>query len=258
MGFFSALFLGIFILWAVSKLTLIAPQYLRKSLTEPQKACLRRYSRYYQKLLPTQQLEFEQRVAGFIAAKTFIPREFARVTDEMKVLIASTAVQLTFGLHSVGIRHFRYIIIYPREFFSIENNQYHKGEVNPAKKAIVLSWENFVETMATDDGRNLGLHEMAHALELENMIRNGEQDFFDRDVLHKWSVEVNQEIERIRKGITTFFRAYAGTDRHEFFASAVEVFFEQPYELREYNRRLYYLLAVLLNQNPILLNRQPV
>ncbi len=246
--------IGAFVLISVTKLTQLAPRFVKHTLSTRQKQYLGKYSRYYQKLLPAQQLHFEGRVASFIADKTFVPRNFDVVTDEMKVLIAATAIQLTFGLR-VRMKHFRYIVIYPQKYYSLHNRQFHHGEVNPGKNAIVLSWEHFVETMAFDDGRNLGLHEMAHALELENMIRNGEQDFFDRDVLIKWSREVADEIGRMREGSATFFREYAATDHHEFFATAVEVFFEQPDSLREHNRRLYYLLCVLLNQNPLLLNR---
>ena len=246
---------GVFVLVSVSKLTQAAPRWARKPLSAYQKSCLRKHSRYFQKLLPGQQRDFERRVAQFIASKTFIPRNFEEVTDEMKVLIAAAAVQLTFGLQRVGMKHFQYIVVYPKEYYSPDGENFHKGEVNPKRKAIVLSWRYFVESMAKDDGRNLGLHEMAHALELENMIRNGEQDFFDRDVLQKWSWEVAREIRRMREGAASFFRDYAATNHHEFFASAVEVFFEQPASLYDYNRRLYGLLCVLLNQNPLLMNR---
>ena len=254
-GFLFASAIGIFVLVTVSRLTQVAPQLTRKTLSAYQKDCLKKYSRYYQKLLSNQQYDFEGRVANFIAEKQFIPRNFEEVSAEMKVLIAATAVQLTFGLKMVKLSHFRYIVVYPKQFFSAENEKYHLGEVNPRRRAIVISWENFVKTMATDDGRNLGLHEMAHALELENMIRNGEQDFFDRDVLAKWSMEVAKEIKRIREGGNTIFRDYAATNHHEFFAISVEMFFERPEALHEYNRRLYFLLCVLLNQNPLLLNR---
>jgi len=36
------------------------------------------------------------------------------------------------------------------------------------------------------DGINLGLHEMAHALRLENIIFNEEVDFFEHAVLDEW------------------------------------------------------------------------
>ena len=93
----------------------------------------------------------------------------------MTAMIASSAIQLTFGLPKINLKHFERILIYPDEYYSTINKQYHKGEVNPRLKAIVVSWKAFVAGYADPhDGINLGLHEMAHALKLENIIKNGE------------------------------------------------------------------------------------
>ena len=90
----------------------------------------------------------------------------------MKALIAGSAIQLTFGYPDVDFGHFWRILIYPDNYYSTITHRYHKGEVN-IKGIIVLSWKSFKEGFAdSTDGRNLGFHEMAHALRLINIVEN--------------------------------------------------------------------------------------
>ena len=123
--------------------------------------------------------------------------ELAEVTEEMQVLIAASAVQLTFGFPSIFLSYFQNIVIYPDQFFSQVGQRYHKGEVNPQAKAIVLSWRHFVEGYASNEGVNLGLHEMAHALQLENIVMNNEYDFLNEDHIKHWQQLAGIEIEKI-------------------------------------------------------------
>lgn len=210
--------------------------------------------RYYQQLPAARRPAFERKVQHFIMLKRFVPRQLTHVTTEMKVLIAATAVQLTFGLPQVYLRHFRTILIYPDTYYSTISRKYHKGEVNPAWGIIVLSWRNFVEGFVDpSDSINLGLHEMAHALRLENLIRNKEHGFLDEDLMEQWEVLTLKELYKIRKGESHFFRGYAGADEEEFFAIAVENFFERPQEFWQELPQLYQMLSLILNQDPLVL-----
>ncbi len=59
---------------------------------------LNKYSTYYQNLNEKEQINFEKRVYDFIALKKFYRLEKnSKVSDEMKILIAASAVQITFG-----------------------------------------------------------------------------------------------------------------------------------------------------------------
>lgn len=175
------------------------------------------------------------------------------VTWEMKVLIAASAIQLTFGFPKVHLRFFRHILVYPESFYSSTNQRHHKGEVNPRAKAIVLSWRDFLEGYLKPDGRNLGLHEMAHALRLENQVMNGEYHFLNKELLHEWEQHALRTMEEIRTGKETFLRAYGAVNNEEFFAVAVENFFERPSEFNEKHPLTYHTLCRLLRQNPLLL-----
>jgi Mlc titration factor MtfA (ptsG expression regulator) len=142
------------------------------------------------------------------------------------------------------------ILVYANDYYSTITQRYHRGEVN-TRGFIVLSWSNLVAGYANNtDGRNLGLHEMAHALKIVDAFHSEEQNFFDRKTFIQFINHARAEMMRIEMGEESFFRDYAASNDHEFFAVAVENFFERPNEFRDYHPELYSLLGELLNQNP--------
>lgn len=174
----------------------------------------------------------------------------------MRVLISATAIQLTFGLPQIYLTHFDKILIYPDSYYSRITWKYHVGEVNPRMGMIILSWKSFVDGYADlTDSLNVGIHEMAHAIHFENRIRNEEFDFLDTQGLRELEKITARELPRIRNGEVHFFRSYAGTNEHEFFAVALEYFFEKPVEFKKSIPDLYGTLSRLLNQDPIALYR---
>jgi hypothetical protein len=219
---------------------------------------LQKYFHYYKVLSPENQRKFEQKLCHFIYRKQFIPRGMKEIPLEMVVFIAAVAVQLTFGLPSVYLQHFNKILIYPDDYYSRITKRYHKGEVNPAFGIIVLSWTHFMEGFIDHKNAiNLGLHEMAHALRLENIIRNEEYAFFDAELMlrmDEWCHRVCTDEQTLS---ATFFRPYACTNTHEFFSVAVENFFEKSVQFRTEMPELYTIMTRLLNQDPIQLNTKP-
>jgi hypothetical protein len=212
---------------------------------------LQKYSSYYNMLSYAERKLFEKRVQKFIDLKQFIPRGMDRVTDEMKALIAGAAIQLMNGFPKIYFAHFTRILIYPDSYYSEISMRYHKGEVNPGG-IIVLSWKSFVEGYINqDDGRNLGLHEMAHALRLENGIANEEYGFLDDQALKDWTDLCYHEIDKMNSGESDFFRSYGATNSHEFFAVAVENFFEKPDAFYNHHPKMYQTLARMLKQDPL-------
>ena len=220
---------------------------------EKGRSILEKYFEFYIGLSESERSHFERRVQNFMRMKQFIPRNMKEVTFEMKVLISACAIQLTFGLPKVYLRHFKKILVYPDNYYSTINQKYHKGEVNPRYGIIVLSWKAFIHGYYEKEGINLGLHEMAHALHLENVILNTEIDFLDKTALKEWRNLAIEQIEKIQSGENTFFRKYGAADEHELFAVAVENFFERPIEFNEALPKVYGILSRLLNQD--LLNR---
>ncbi len=205
---------------------------------------------YFTLLSKSEQAHFVRRVKRFVVNKQFETRENLTLTDEMKVLIASSAIQLTFGLPSVFLKNFYKIIIYPSKYYSSATRTTNIGEVNK-KGVIVLSWEHFKKGNARPhDGLNVGLHEMSHALELENTIKNGEFNFLSKNYLQRLQQEIPKETRRIHQGKNTFLRSYATTNNEEFFAVSIEYFFEKPVQFQKEVPELYKILTHILRQNP--------
>ena len=207
---------------------------------------------YYASLPHHLQRQFEKRVADFLLRKTFIPRgNNFEVTLAMQVQIAASAVKLTFGLAPVYLSYFSKILVYPNRYYSTISKQYHSGEVN-MRGYIVLSWKDFEAGYRNNtDGFNLGLHEMAHALHLENIIQNEEHDFLDIEHLRRWNKLATLEMQSRQQKPEGFLRPQACRDEHEFFAVCVESFFERSHDFRLHHPQLYQALADLLQQDPV-------
>ena len=218
------------------------------------KTTLQKYFTYYQNLSPENKAKFERKVTRFIFEKQFIPRNIDEVTVEAKVLIAASAVQLTFGLPNTYLGYFNKILVYPNDYYSSVTKRYHKGEVNPRFGIIVLSWQSFVDGyIYPNDSTNLGLHEMAHALRLEVFIRSEEFPPFEQELLQKFDDYAQRVCNDPAFEAQTIFRPYACTNAHEFFSVAVENFFERSAQFKRELPELYQIMVGLLNQDPLLL-----
>jgi Mlc titration factor MtfA (ptsG expression regulator) len=222
------------------------------------RAFLEKNFKYYQRLNPDDKLIFERRVIKFIRMKQFEPRGgLKEILPEMKILVAASAIQITFGFPSLYFRQFDTILLYPDTYRSPVTGNYHHGEVN-TRGIIVLSWCHFLEGYHIDnDGRNLGLHEMAHALKISDAVYTEEYDFLDSALMARFIHLARAEMQLINEGHKSFFRDYAATDDYEFFAVAVENFFERPEAFSQNHPQLFSLLAELLNQERFIEARLP-
>ncbi|MFN6945059.1 MAG: zinc-dependent peptidase [Cytophagaceae bacterium] len=229
----------------------------RVQLLKPLKPAYRRFLNnnfsYYANLDPYRKRDFEKRLKYFLFHKQFVARNMRTVTEEMKLMIGACAVQLTFGFRPLKLAHFSKIVLYPKEYYSVRNRRRHKhkGQVN-SNGMIVFSWEDFLKGYKIgDDGYNLGLHEMAHALRLEDAIINEEYAFIEVKDLHHWNRVASREFYKIKMGEPSFLRTYAGTNMEEFFAVCVEQFFEQPEDFSQELPQLYEATCAMLRQDPL-------
>lgn len=218
-------------------------------------AVLERFFPYFQNLNAKHKDEFKDRLAYFIASKKFIPRgELREISREMKLLVGATAVMVTFGFRNLKLKNFSKILLYPDNYYSTINKTYHQGEVNPRLGIIVISWKSFVEGfLVPNNGINLGIHEMAHALKLENQIQNEESNFFNAGAWQQYEKLAKNEILKIKRNEDSIFRPSASKNIHEFFAVSLESFFEIPQQFKAYHPELYKSLVYLLQQDPLVL-----
>ena len=205
---------------------------------------------YYKQLTNEGKDIFFNRLLKFMYSKEFKGKQGLEVTDEMKVLISASAVQLTFGLKRFRLQNLDNIHVYPKSFYFGLDKREFKGATSQGGN-MYLSWEDFKDGyLDPNDRYNLGLHEMSHALKLD-VLMSSRFDAHFGSYLDEWLEISTKEFERMKHGSPSFLRSYAKTNKHEFFAVCVEHFFECPEEFRKALPDVYNHLVILLNQNPL-------
>lgn len=220
-----------------------------RRLSENQQILLKQEFIFFRKLKPKEQPYFEHRVASFIKDKTFIGRDGLDVTDQMRVLISATAVMLTFGFRDFYIGMVGKIFIYPDQFYSNANGEFHKGEFNPKLGALVFSWKHFLEGYDIEnDNLNLGIHEFAHAIHINSIKeRDVSSTIFSDSFRELTDLLSNEKDLRERLIASEYFRDYAYTNQYEFIAVIIETFIETPDEFRSKFPQVYGKTRQMLN-----------
>lgn len=203
---------------------------------------------YYRHLAEELQLRFLIRLQDFMKRKHFIIKNNEGV-KEMPVLVSAAAIQLTFGLASYLFPFYKYIRIYPEEYF--RENSFKVLAGNEQGNIISVAWNHFLNDYEKpDDGSNVGLHEMSHALYIQKMV-------IEEGWARKFSKNYNCLLIASKKacqaeaiGISNLYSLYADSDLQEFWAESVELFFEKTRELQQHYPNVYEAMKVLLNQDP--------
>ncbi len=210
---------------------------------------LKQRNPYYSILSGNGQKKFEYRLLEFMRSKTFIGRQNLVVTDEMRILISATAIQLTFGLEDFTFSNLHTINIFPGVFHSKLFNASFKG-LTSRSGVLSLSWDDFKQGYRNEtDKLNLGLHEMAHVLQIDLNDKKRYNNHFS-NYLIKWKRGAINDFYGLKNGRVPFMRSYGSSNLYEFFAVCVEHFFEMPEEFKKQLPDLYAHTVFLLNQDP--------
>jgi MtfA peptidase len=205
---------------------------------------------YYNRLSKSEQEIFVERLQAFMTEKTFKIHD-EKAFKEMPVLISAAAIQLTFGLKKYLLPHFQYIHVHPQEFLRVQPILCFL-EGNVSGHSINLSWKHFLDGYATpNDGQNVGLHELAHALYYQTFIVEENVDKTFRDQYDSFHVDGNKAFDTERTIAGGLYTEYAEKNFQEFWAESAELFFEKPAELNAHYPQLYQTMRSLLNQDPL-------
>lgn len=203
---------------------------------------------YYKDLSEANKRRFIARMRVFMGTKTFIARNMPEVTEIMKVLISAASIQSTFGLQKYTMYMYVFIEVHPDSYELMNYNSRLEGHVDHER--IVLAWSKFLIGYSDyTDGRNLGLHEMAHALSHNMTKKNFDYEYYER--LEYWENIAAKIMPDVKRQEDHFLRKYAHHNIDEMLAVTVESFFERPEEFSETLPELYEATKLLLNQNPI-------
>ncbi len=240
---------------------------LTTALSDHQRAIVAEQVPLIQKLPTELRGNLEGKINVFLHQVDFIGCDGLEVTEEMQLSIAAQACLLVVNIDS-WYKHLRTILIYPGAFKSrqredsgyvvTERETVRLGE-SWSRGPVVLSWAHSEQGAINDkDGQNVVLHEFAH--QIDNLsghtdgapILNRGQSFADWEGVFIKAYETH--VRNVEKGRKTVLDSYGAEAHEEFFAVAVEVFFEKPEALSQEEPAVYAQLAKLFRLDPLYWN----
>jgi len=205
---------------------------------------------HYERLPPDLRRRFEDDVRIFLA-ETRITGIEAQVTDELRLLVAASAVTLSVAWPDYEWDQLSEVLLYPQNFdrdYSFESEEL-SGQAHPWG-TVILSIPALRESFADpDDAYHVGIHEFAHLLELDTTRFSGIPPGLSPVRSQEWVELMDREMDRLRRG-KGVIDDYGANDPVEFMAVAVEAFFEAALELRRRHRQVYDILAEYFRQDP--------
>ena len=200
-----------------------------------------------------EQQHFERDVQFFLDEHAFEGVDGVEVDDELRLSVAAGAAVMLAGRPGWELRGAgRSVLFYPGAF----DEAYHGGDyaafdgMAHEQGPILLSAQAVRDSWADPaDGQNVVLHELAHLFDFQNEGADGVPSLMAPSSEAAWRALVRRETQRIRRR-RSMLRKYAASAPSEFFACAVEVFFERPAEMKHRHAELYTALANFFNQDP--------
>jgi MtfA peptidase len=221
---------------------------------------------FFSRLSPADQAELLGHTRIFLAEKRFEGCDGVQITDEIRVAIAAQACLLLLRRKTDYFPRLLTILVYPSTYVAPEQAPLTEhvwnegastrlGETSGRMGSMVLAWDA-VKSGAADpsDGRNVVLHEFAHQLDFEDYVADGVPGLTNRQQQLSWRAVMRLEFAALRAadetGIPTLLDTYGAASAAEFFAIAVEVFFERPRALRARHPKLFAELQRYFQQDP--------
>ncbi len=119
---------------------------------------------YYQRLSEPNKKKFRQRVSLFMIGNDFKGMAMEEVPEDIKAVIASNAVLLTFNQKDFLMGKFETFVVYPHPFPSPVYQQLHASELHREDHVIIYSAEQLMaSTFQPTRYFNIGMYELARA-----------------------------------------------------------------------------------------------
>ncbi len=217
--------------------------------------------------VPTEQrARLEDDLRLFIAERYWEPCGGIALDEGMCAVIAAQACVLTLGRTVDALDHVRSILVYPTGYRAPDVWEDEAGIVTEEvderegeaweRGIVVLSWQELTTDARTLNGRNLVLHEMAHQVDLVDVLTSdpggfegGKPEAVRRlDTFLAAYDGFCQEVDRGRR--VKALDSYGAEDEAEFFSVATESFFERGAYLKAHHPELYDVLVWYYGQDP--------
>ncbi|MBM7116316.1 M90 family metallopeptidase [Archangium primigenium] len=215
---------------------------------------LERYFPFVRNLEPEPRERFLEMLKLFVWEKEFISAGGFTLTDEVRVVVAATAVRLVLYLDLSYYDHLREIIVYPDAFRLPDRTGVVLGEAKHWG-TVILSWKSVVAGLSNPhDGHSTATHEFAHVLDREDGSFDGTPELRRFSHYAAWTRVMDIHFHQLREGRARERQVlddYGGVNEAEFFAVATESFFEKPRQMREKTPDLYEELQRFYGCDPL-------
>ena len=228
----------------------------RQALAQPFPESWRKYLLtaydHYERLSPPLRERFERDVRVFLADKR-ITGVGVEVNDDLRLLVAASAVTLSLAWDDFEWDVLTEVLLYPENFdrdYGFESADL-AGQAHPWG-TVILSVPALYESFEhPDDCFHVGLHEFAHLVDLADDSRmEGIPAGLDEGRQREWVGIAEKEMARLQRGGRSVIDDYGADEPAEFFAVAVEAFFEAAQAVRRDHAELYTFLAGYFAQDP--------
>jgi len=205
---------------------------------------------HYDRLPKDLRRRFEDDVRLFLGEKRITGVE-VEVTDELRLLVAASAVTLSLGWPSYEWEQLTEVLLYPDAF----DRDYNFGVPERVGEthgwgSVILSVPSLLDSFEDpDDAYHVGIHEFAHLLDKGRFQFDGIPPGLDETARAQWVRLAAKEMERLQRG-KSVLDPYGAQDAIEFLAVAVEAFFEVPLALRRRHAEMYAMLRAYFVQDP--------
>lgn len=203
-------------------------------------------------------------VQVLLAEKHFEAAGGLELGEAMPLAIAAQAALLQLRESAEYYPGLDTILIYP-EAFTVELSEpdehgfVHEGSDERAGESwqrgvVVVSWRDAEREATKRDGYNIVLHEFAHQLDDLSGEADGTPPLPSAELHDRWRAAFQAAFERharsLRRRRQVLFDEDAAESPSEFFATAVELFFELPVDLKREFPQVHAALAEYLELDP--------
>jgi MtfA peptidase len=222
-------------------------------LPEGWEALVAQELRPFRRLTAAQQVRVLGDLKVFAGEKEFVGVDGFEIDDRVRVLISAAAALLVIGLDLGRLDHVIRVEVRARAVLSPDGTRhagrYRHGMVGDVPLGIVeLAWDHVVAGLQDEEGCNVVLHELAHALDHSD----GRCDALtDHPRYPAWQDSLRDLRLRTRPvGRRQVTSVIADVEGAELFAVATELFFEHPSRLLRLDPELFEVLRDFYQVDP--------
>jgi Mlc titration factor MtfA (ptsG expression regulator) len=220
----------------------------------------------YRRLPDADRAELHGHIQVFLDEKQFEGCDGFEITDEVRLIVAGHACLLLLHRDTDYFPGTRSILVYPTTFLvdmAEAEDDWVVSEYSEDRAGeswdfgpVVLSWDDVLDGLDPEAaGYNVVLHEFSHQLDLENGEVDGVPRLESGEAYDAWADIFNTAYDSFLDDLDAdrpvALDDYGAESPSEFFAVAVEAFFETPARLQKAYPDVYEQLSGYFQQDPL-------